>query len=230
MVSVNSNCFSCLFSHSAPQTQLRMTFNLTVLKDTWLETGVILKLNQSVVLVGALPERAAGRCSSPHHRAAFWPWNHVQKHTTEAENIVSIVLLLNVEKKTVILTWNSDGVLCKYKMIEHRGETKTRETTQPVGTTVHNWRKTSSYQFLFEQSIVPPSPSRASHFPAIRTFPDTGTVPSCHTCLHFTPNNVFILACCYNCCFLCCGIGMDVWGNGIPKNMHSSVSWNWLYA
>lgn len=53
-----------------------------------------------MVLVGALPEKAAGWCSSPHHRAAFWPRNHAQTFTGEAENIVTIAVLLNVEKKT----------------------------------------------------------------------------------------------------------------------------------
>lgn len=84
---------------------------------------------------------------------------------------------------------------------------------------------------LTEYPAPPPHTHKtATHFPAIRTFPDTGTVPSYHTCLHFTQNNVFILACCYSCCFPCSGLAMDVWDNWIPKKMYSSVSWNLLFA
>lgn len=188
---------------------------------------------QSMVLLGALPEKTAGWCSSPHHRAAFWPTNHAQTFTREAENIVTIVVLLNVGKETIILAWKQGAAAfwcCSLSIQNEWAQSWDKNTWNHMcDTTVHIWRKTSSYQFLFGQSILPPHKA-ASHFPAIRTFPDTGTVPSFHTCLHFTQNNVFILACCYSCCFPCSGLAVDVWDNRIPKTMHSSVSSNLLYA
>lgn len=162
MVSVNIKCFPCLSSHSAPADTVSHDLKPKLLMDSWLETGVIFKLNHSVngsrwcftrkgrwvVLVSpsSCCILAQESRTNIHKRSRKYRNNRCASKCGKENQHESRAPLY------------SGAVLCKYKMNEHGVETQTHGTTWTVDTTAHNWRKTSSYQFLFWQSILPPHP------------------------------------------------------------------------